>query len=319
MIGDMELPFQVTSVPVALLAVAFASSLVDGHRIQPLSLMPRKLHNSVSGSDDSFIDDIPISVQSEQRYDYNESLLNSSSVQTFGILLEPAYEHVAHVASLIQEDASIAHTLESAFHKISLASSQGASEDYSQKSTESMPNVLLGILIGSGMVAMVCCGCCVARRLASHLPGNVARIQHIHDGRVVYEWNQSATVATIYIRPPNGVKKHDLDIRIASQHLRVGRKGRPAFLMEETCDVVNRARSSWSLRNNGELQIFLHKVRSVEWPCVLLHNNTSGAFGQVSVPNSKSKHQARKQQEKCFENQDMYGAKQPLYPSEGTT
>jgi len=96
------------------------------------------------------------------------------------------------------------------------------------------------------------------------------RESHTHQGRVVYEWSQNEDMACVFIKVPEGTNRHDLDIRISSRHLQVGKKGKPAFMTEETYDTVNQEQSGWRLRSCGELQIHLAKNEPGTWPCVLL-------------------------------------------------
>lgn len=51
-----------------------------------------------------------------------------------------------------------------------------------------------------------------------------------HNGRVIYEWDQTLTEVNIYIPIPAGVKAKDLAIDIQSSHLKVGIKGNPPYL-----------------------------------------------------------------------------------------
>lgn len=109
------------------------------------------------------------------------------------------------------------------------------------------------------------------------------RKQHIHHGHVIYEWDQSPAVVTIYTKVPEGLSKNDMEIKISSTRLQVGCKGKPAFMKEETYAEVNDQESAWRLRSNGELQIYLQKARRAEWPCALQHKATRSV---ASIPES---------------------------------
>lgn len=170
-----------------------------------------------------------------------------------------------HPASMIQEEMSLSQQLQGAF--------KNASAIFPTATNSLPPSVLSGMLLAAGLIIGLVC--CLAQLFASCLPSRKSRIPYMHDGRVVYEWNQTADGATIYIRPPAGISKRDLDIRISSRHLRVGRKGKPSFLREETYDMVDERKSSWSLRSNGELQIYLVKTKRTIWPSLLLHKDKS--------------------------------------------
>lgn len=95
------------------------------------------------------------------------------------------------------------------------------------------------------------------------------RQQHIVDGKVVYEWSQTPEVATIFIRLPRNSSKNDLDIKIASKHLRVGRRGKPCAIKAELFNSVDKESSRWTLRGKTSLQIYLRKAHHAEWPYVL--------------------------------------------------
>ena len=56
-----------------------------------------------------------------------------------------------------------------------------------------------------------------------------------HNGRVIYEWDQTLTEVNIYIPVPSGVRGKDLTIDIQSSHLKVGIKGNPPYLDVSTC------------------------------------------------------------------------------------
>lgn len=152
---------------------------------------------------------------------------------------------------------------------------------------------VLGILVAFGPVAFCLLVYVSHGQLRKRFGHSNTRRQYTHNGRIVYEWDQTAKVVALYIKTPEGVTKKDLDISICARHLRVGRKGKASFLREETFELVNEDMSSWSLRNDGELQIFLHKVHKAEWPVVLLHGDLRSA-----VSNSKSKPAISKTHEK---------------------
>jgi HSP20 family molecular chaperone IbpA len=52
----------------------------------------------------------------------------------------------------------------------------------------------------------------------------------IHNGRLIYEWDQTLTEVNIYISVPSGVRAKDLAVNIQSNHLSVGIKGNPPYL-----------------------------------------------------------------------------------------
>lgn len=98
----------------------------------------------------------------------------------------------------------------------------------------------------------------------------VDRKQHIHDGRVIYEWGQTTEVAMLYTKVPEGVTKDDLEIMITPSRVQVGRKGKPPFISEETHLAIDDEGSYWRLCTNGELQLRLQKESSATWPSLLV-------------------------------------------------
>mmetsp|Transcript_129714 Transcript_129714/g.225356 ORF Transcript_129714/g.225356 Transcript_129714/m.225356 type:complete len:251 (+) Transcript_129714:111-863(+) len=247
-----------------LVALAFTFSLANGHRIQPSAVMTRKFHGP------SPTKDSPLSA--DDRTVSHDAEGHKASTQK-----QAAFENFAHVSSMIQQQMS-STTLKTAFDK---------ARSSSRKFLGEAPLPVTGSVIVSGFVALFWLVGALAQHLLSRSKGS--RIQYIHDGRVVYEWDQSPKAVIVYIKPPKGMTKGDLDIRIASRHLRVGRKDKPSFLAEETYDLVNEQMSSWCLRSNGELQIILRKARRGLWPVLLMHTDAG---------NRKFAKDSKKRQEK---------------------
>ena len=81
-----------------------------------------------------------------------------------------------------------------------------------------------------------------------------------HGGRTVYEWDQSIDEVNLWITPPPGVTAKLMDIDIKHAHLRVGIKGNPPFLNEDTGGEVIVKESFWSM-DGAELTINLQKMR----------------------------------------------------------
>mmetsp|Transcript_3500 Transcript_3500/g.6873 ORF Transcript_3500/g.6873 Transcript_3500/m.6873 type:complete len:296 (+) Transcript_3500:101-988(+) len=267
--------------------LAFACALAEGRRVQPAAQSGR---GQYAGSSALSTEDSPISVQSEKKYSVDEKPLESANVQSEHVTEVPQkpsiektgapaaagagtqppnfLQHFAHLTSLVQEYLPVSEKTREEWSadvkKFNIAIHNA--KDYIVHPGP------FGMFVASGLLAVMVWSCYLSQKLAKYIPRKRTRIQHFHEGRMVYEWDQTPKVGTIYIRPPTGVRKCDLDIRISSRHLRVGRKGKPAFLREETYDLVNEEMSSWSLRSNGELQIYLQKVRRAEWPSILVHN-----------------------------------------------
>ena len=56
------------------------------------------------------------------------------------------------------------------------------------------------------------------------------RHKFTHNGRVIYEWDQTLTEVNIYVPVPAGVRAKDLAVDIQSTHLKIGIKGNPPYL-----------------------------------------------------------------------------------------
>lgn len=100
--------------------------------------------------------------------------------------------------------------------------------------------------------------------------GKEGRIKFEHGGRTIYEWEQSLTEVNIYLEPPPGVTAKMLEIVISHRHLRVGLKGAPPFIDEDTGGPTIPDDSLWTLID-GELNINLQKMNKAEaWDCALM-------------------------------------------------
>jgi hypothetical protein len=104
------------------------------------------------------------------------------------------------------------------------------------------------------------------------------RKPHFHNGRMVYEWAQSDSVAKIYLKPPDSVTKDDLEIQITHQSLAVGCKGKPKFINEETYAQVDVENSAWKINKKGELEIHMAKIHKADWPCALRDAGVDGGL-----------------------------------------
>ena len=58
----------------------------------------------------------------------------------------------------------------------------------------------------------------------------LSHLDQQHDGKTIYEWEQSLDEINIYITPPPGVKAAHIDCNIQPSHLTVGLKGNPPFI-----------------------------------------------------------------------------------------
>lgn len=96
------------------------------------------------------------------------------------------------------------------------------------------------------------------------------RLRFEHEGRTVYEWEQSLEDVTLYVVPPPGVKASMIACTITHTHLSLGLKGMPhPFIDEATGGPVKAAESFWTLED-GELHITLQKATKGQvWPSAL--------------------------------------------------
>eukprot|EP00455_Lapot_gusevi_P050052 TRINITY_DN7202_c0_g1_i2.p1 TRINITY_DN7202_c0_g1~~TRINITY_DN7202_c0_g1_i2.p1 ORF type:complete len:180 (+),score=22.44 TRINITY_DN7202_c0_g1_i2:71-541(+) len=89
---------------------------------------------------------------------------------------------------------------------------------------------------------------------------STSRQPFTHNGRVIYEWEQTLDEVLIYIQTPDGVRGRDLDIKISPNHLSVGIKGNPPYLNEDLGGTADVSASLWTL-DDGELTITLQKAQ----------------------------------------------------------
>eukprot|EP00928_Gymnodinium_smaydae_P080444 TRINITY_DN64133_c0_g1_i1.p2 TRINITY_DN64133_c0_g1~~TRINITY_DN64133_c0_g1_i1.p2 ORF type:complete len:175 (-),score=46.46 TRINITY_DN64133_c0_g1_i1:30-554(-) len=118
------------------------------------------------------------------------------------------------------------------------------------------------------------------RRLTEKARG---RQQFVFEGRTIYEWEQTLDETHIYIQPPPGVTKYNLDICIQPRHLRVGIKGNPPFLDEDLFSIAETDESFWMIED-GELHIQLGKARKAEtWSSALKGHGQLDMFSEQEV------------------------------------
>jgi len=93
--------------------------------------------------------------------------------------------------------------------------------------------------------------------------GKQGRLKFEHEGRTIYEWEQSLEEVNIYIEPPPNLPRHLIDIVIRHTHLAVGVRDTPPFIDEDTWGPVKVAESMWTL-SDGEININLQKMNKAE-------------------------------------------------------
>mmetsp|Transcript_23402 Transcript_23402/g.51383 ORF Transcript_23402/g.51383 Transcript_23402/m.51383 type:complete len:166 (+) Transcript_23402:170-667(+) len=109
------------------------------------------------------------------------------------------------------------------------------------------------------------------------------RQQFTYEGQVVYEWEQNLDETHIYIKPPPGVTKQHLDIKLEARHVRVGIKGNPPFLNEDTFGLVDLSESFWMIED-GELHLQLQKAHKGEaWGSALKGHGQLDLFSEREV------------------------------------
>ena len=89
------------------------------------------------------------------------------------------------------------------------------------------------------------------------------RTAFTHDGRAIYEWEQSLDEVRVFVRPPPEVRAKDVECVIRSNSVRLGIKGNPPFLNQELFGTVVEDESTWSM-DGGEIEISLSKMRKAE-------------------------------------------------------
>jgi len=103
----------------------------------------------------------------------------------------------------------------------------------------------------------------------------VGRYQFKHEGRLIYEWDQSLEDVNIYVKPPPGVTPDMIDCKLTPSHLRLGLRGNPPFLDEPTGGPIV-AKESHFYMVDGEITVAMSKMRKGEtWGTAL------GGRGQV--------------------------------------
>lgn len=91
-----------------------------------------------------------------------------------------------------------------------------------------------------------------------------------HKGQTIYEWEQHLDEVDVFINPPPGVGAKQLEISIATQHLKVGIKGNPPYINFDLAGQVNAEDSLWMIED-GELHINLAKQSAGQtWPSLFV-------------------------------------------------
>ena len=100
------------------------------------------------------------------------------------------------------------------------------------------------------------------------LAARASRTAFVHDGRTIYEWEQSLEEVLVYISPPAGVTASMVTCAFKTRHVTLGLKGVPPFLDEALACACSSGESHWTL-DAGELTLTLTKAsRGETWPAV---------------------------------------------------
>jgi hypothetical protein len=108
-----------------------------------------------------------------------------------------------------------------------------------------------------------------------------------HEGRVVYEWDQTLEEVNVYVSVPAGVRAAMLDVKIQSTTVSIGIKGNPPYLEHELTEPVKTEESFWTLADSeSELHVQLQKrERGKSWPCVFR------GHGELDFPSQQAEKQ----------------------------
>ena len=78
-----------------------------------------------------------------------------------------------------------------------------------------------------------------------------------HEGRVVYEWDQTLEDLNLYVRVPPGVSAKQLDVKIATGSVAIGIRGNPPYMAHDLAEKVKTEECFWTLeapsRDPGEV------------------------------------------------------------------
>ncbi len=94
----------------------------------------------------------------------------------------------------------------------------------------------------------------------------------VHDGRVVYEWEQTIDEVKLWIRPPPAATSRMLDVDISEQFLFVGIKGNRPFLHEQFTAQIKLDETMWMFdEDDGVIEVSLQKQKKGQpWSAVFV-------------------------------------------------
>mmetsp|Transcript_12551 Transcript_12551/g.29821 ORF Transcript_12551/g.29821 Transcript_12551/m.29821 type:complete len:147 (+) Transcript_12551:140-580(+) len=98
------------------------------------------------------------------------------------------------------------------------------------------------------------------------------RHSYVHNGQVVYEWDQTLSEVNVYFQVPAGVTAKLIYCEISRKHLRLGIKPNPPYLDLDLFSTVQVDDSFWTL-DGCNLQVCLEKASKVQVPQLVLNSD----------------------------------------------
>jgi len=89
------------------------------------------------------------------------------------------------------------------------------------------------------------------------------RCSFTHNGRTIYEWEQTLDDVHLYITPPSGVSAKMIDCKITASKLALGLKGSPPYLENDFFANVKSKDSFWTFED-GVVHLTLQKMIKAE-------------------------------------------------------
>lgn len=112
------------------------------------------------------------------------------------------------------------------------------------------------------------------------------RLTYEHQGRKIYEWDQTLQDINMYIDVPDGVRAKHLAVKIGAARLTIGLKGNPPFIDEPFHLTINSSESTWTLED-GVLHLSLTKAsKGQTWDCLLKGHTPVDPYTQSEVQKS---------------------------------
>ena len=92
------------------------------------------------------------------------------------------------------------------------------------------------------------------------------RHKFVHEGRTIYEWDQTISEVNVYVDVPPGIKSKQLFCTITAHHVSLGITGNPPYLDHDLADAAKVSESYWTLEDSV-LHLTITKAQQGEpWP-----------------------------------------------------